>query len=195
VVTLGTDTTITGRLPNLIEPGRSVPLFDTEYLIPTGLLPLTTYTSAPGWKSAWTTSTSYSVGDIVSLTDGTVFNGRTTYWRCIQAHTSGATNEPILAFDSSNPYRQAIAYWELAYLAWMRPIVLANTTYDFHCGGLLFVACPSPHTYITGLLNAWVRQGMTSMETTLWSGCLSGKECGAVALKPIQHLPPTVLAF
>lgn len=186
VVTSAADKTISGRLPAFVEPGRALPLFDTEFLIPSGILALSSYSVV----GAWTSGTSYTVGQVVSLSNSGVYGGKTTYWRCTKANTAGTTNEPVLGVDASNPFETPTAYWEEAFLAFMRTQVLANTTYDSYCAGLLWVSCPSPHTYITGLLNAWLRQGMTSMETTLWVGCLSGKECGAVPLKPIQHLPP-----
>ena len=187
VQTFGTDTAISGRLPALVEPTRSVPLFDTEYLFQEGLLTLASYSVV----GAWTSGTNYTVGQVVSFSNSSVFNGRTTYWRCIVAHTAGSTNEPVLGVDAANPYQEATGFWEEAYLSWIRTNVLANNTFDTQCAALLFVACPSPHTYAPGLLAAWLRQGFVSMEPWLWNTGTSGVEIGAVALKPIQHLPPS----
>jgi len=186
VATLGTDHSMT-RAPSLVELGRSLPLFDTEYLFPEGLLTLASYSVV----GAWTSGTNYTVGQVVSFSNSGVFNGATTYWRCIVAHTAGATNEPVLGVDAANPYQEATGFWEEAFLSWMRTKVLALTTFDTQCAGLLFVACPSPHTYAPGLLAAWLRQGFVSMEPWLWNTGTSGVEIGAVALKPIQHLPPS----
>lgn len=70
------DITIRGRRPVLVEPRCSVPLFDTEYLIPAGLLSLSSYTSNPQWQGAWSASHGiYDVGDVVSFSDRTAFWG------------------------------------------------------------------------------------------------------------------------
>ena len=174
------DVTIQSRPPVLVEAGRSLPLFD-EYLTPAGLLLTSSYGA-----TAWATSTSYSVGNYVYDSQSGVFGGKTTYWRCIQAHTSGSTNRPVTGFDSSNPFYGQAGYWEPAFMPWLRSAVLAGTTYT---DGALNVN----GVYVIGLLNAWLRQGMTSMEPTLWQGCLNGAECGAVQLTAIQHIPPPAM--
>ena len=175
------DVTIENRPPVLVEPGRSLPLFDSEYLTPAGLLLTSSYSA-----TAWATSTSYSVGNYVSDSQSGVFGGKTTYWRCIQAHTSGSTNRPVTGYDSSNPFYGQAGYWEPAFMPWLRSAVLAGTTYT---DGALNVN----GVYVIGLLNAWLRQGMTSMEPRLWNGCLNGAECGAVQLTAIVHIPPPAM--
>jgi hypothetical protein len=112
-----------------------------------------------------------------------VFGGKTTYWRCTQAHTASSLNRPVTGIDAANPYRGHEAFWEEAYLPWFRAAVTAGTQYTDGAIG-------ANNVYVVGLLNAWLRQGMTSMEPRLWNGCLNGKECGAIQLTVIQHIPP-----
>ena len=172
------DVVVQSRPPVLVEPNRSLPLFDSEYLTPAGILNTSSYSA-----TTWTSGNSYSVGNYVSDSQAGVWGGKTTYWRCIQAHTAGTTNRPVTGVDSSNPYYGQNGYWELAFMPWMRSAILAGTTYTDG-------AINANGVYAVGLLNAWLRQGMTSMEPSLWNGCLSGAECGAIQLTPIQHLPP-----
>src|SRR5580704_17024211 len=172
------DIIIQNRPPALVEPNRSVPLFDTEYLQPAGLLNVSSYGATP-----WASGTSYTVGQYVSDSQTGVFGGKTTYWRCTQAHTASSLNRPVTGIDAANPYRGHEAFWEEAYLPWFRAAVTAGTQYTDGAIG-------ANNVYVVGLLNAWLRQGMTSMEPRLWNGCLNGKECGAIQLTVIQHIPP-----
>ncbi len=182
------DVIIQNRRPVLVESGRSLPLFDTEYLAPAGLLSLSSYNAAP-----WSSGASYSVGQYVSDSQSSAFGGVTTYWRCIQSHTASAINRPVTGVDPAHVYLGHEVYWEEAFMPFIRSAVMAGTAYT---DGAIGVA--SAHATVTsaqdvgivGLLNAWLRQGMTSMEPTLWNGCLNGKECGAVPLAAIQHIPP-----
>ncbi len=187
------DITIQSRPPVLVEANRSVPLFDTEYLIPAGILPANYYTSDPQWQGAWSGSHgTYNIGDVVSDAQSTVFGGKAIYWRCIQSHTASSTlNRPVTGFNSSQPFYGYQAYWELAYLKYARTAVVAGTTYvDGALPALVETTGAAVPMYFNGLLNAWLRQGMTSMEPTLWNGCLNGKECGAIQFTAIQHIPP-----
>lgn len=54
------------------------------------------------FRGLWTTATSYSVGDVVSLDGG----GEVRYAECIQANTSGSTTKPFLSASSSDYWRQ-----------------------------------------------------------------------------------------
>jgi hypothetical protein len=200
VQTLGTDKS-SAATPVFAENNRSPVFFDTEYLAPMGLLPISSYgASIP----AWTLGGTYSAGQVVSWSDSGAWGGKTSYWRCIAVApyscNGTALNEPVYAFDSANPWEADGPYWELAYLQWMRARVFDNSTYDAQCAGLLFVTCatnlavtPPVHTYITGLLNAWLRAGYVSLDTYVWNACSTNTgvitDCGAMPLTPIQHIP------
>ncbi len=185
-----TDMIQQNHIPVTVETMRSLPLFDSEYLqvavdnSGNVLLPLSNYTSDPQWRGSWTAATAYNPGDVVSDSQSGAFGGKTTYWRCLAAHVANATtNRPVTGFNSALPFKGQEAWWEPAYFNWFRSTILAGTQYSDGAIG-------ANNVYAIGLLNAWLRQGMTSMEPTLWNGCLNGKECGAIQLTAIQHVPP-----
>lgn len=217
------DLAVLNREAVTVEPNRSVPLFDLEYLAPAGLfgaaytIPggscstlaqcLTNYYAAtePNWQGMWSTGAGNNIhgdgkfhaGDVTCDSQFGIYGGSTTCWRCIQQNVPSSTNpsptgnRPLSGFDSSNVYYGYAAYWELAYLAFARASVAAGTIYsDGALPSLVDTSANPLTTYFVGLLNAWLRHGMTSMEPSLWNGCLNGKECGARSLANIQHIPP-----
>jgi hypothetical protein len=205
--TLGTDHSY-NRFPIMVETNRSIPFFDVEYAFPEGIM--NSYCASTASLSACygaqatvlsstNTGVTVTAGQVYPYSDPSVYGGRTMYFRALQSFTTAATNLPVLAFDASNPYEGSAPFWEEAYFAWMQTAVLANTTYDSQCAGLLFPSCPSPHTYAAGLLNAWIREGMIMLDPSAWAGgtagCVQGSggiavDCGAVPLTPIQHIAP-----
>jgi hypothetical protein len=193
IQTLGTDTNLGVKTPLFIEGTRSVSLFDVEYLDPAGLLSVSSYSA-----SAWVTGHSYNVGDVVSFQNGSAFGNKTTYWRCIAAHTSGSTNEPLIGNDSSNPWQGPAGFWEEAFWQWVRLRVLDNSTYDAQCAALVFVPCGSPHTYIGGLLTAWVRDGFVSLDPATTKACSPDRgttkvDCGAIPVPTNQRIVPVIM--
>lgn len=191
VATFGPDTVLPTRLPAFGDRLRSVPFFDTDFLTPAGIFNVASYGASP-----WVSGHAYSVGTVVSFSDPTVYGGKTSYWRCITAHDSGSTNQPYFGFDASNPWTGFYAFWELAYYQFFRTQVYNLTTFNQQCAALLYISCPSP-TYITGLLNAWLRAGYVSMEVPLWRACSPDRgttfqECGAMPLPAIQHIVPAI---
>lgn len=69
--------------PGFVDPTRNMVLYDSAA---TGL-----NNSATAWSGA---SVEYSVGEIVSNSDAAYFGDATINYRCIVAHTSGASTEP-----------------------------------------------------------------------------------------------------
>lgn len=173
------DVIVQSRKPLMIESGRSLPLFDSEYLTPAGLLNTSSYGA-----TAWTTATNYTVGQYVSDSQAGLFGGKTTYWYCLVSHTSSSSNRPVSGFTS--PHSGHNAVWEEAWIPWFRGQVLAATV--FQDGALTNGLTPVPTTmYAVGLLNTWLRHGFITLEPSMWTGCLNGAECGIQT--PInQHL-------
>ncbi len=191
-----TDIIKTSQAVGKVDPGRSWPLF-SEYLNNSGLFPYASYGA-----SAWVSGHSYSVGDVVFV-DSTVtgysnvYGGRKTFWKCTEGHLSGATNQPIIAVDASNPF-QTDRFWQDAYISlWLKPAILAGTTYT---DGALPPLYNSSTMYAVGLVNAWLRQGFVNVDSSLWGGVAGAPgcsidsgatwtECGAVPLATIRHIP------
>lgn len=183
----------------MVDPIRSVPLF-SEYLDASGLFPTTNYTTAPQYQGQWISGHNYNQGDIVNYQSAGVYGGRTTYWICKVAHTSGSTNTPIVGTDPSNPYVGPTEFWEDAWLSmWMKPAILAGTSY---VDGALPPLYNSPTMYAVGLLNAYLRQGFVNTNPLLWGGKVGAPgcspdggttwtECGAVPAPVIRHIPPS----
>ena len=184
---------------NAVDTRRSVFTFDSDYLIPSGTLGGTVgQTGHVYWTglgaTAWNGSSHpYNVGDLVYDSQTGVWGGKETAWRCIQAHTSASANRPSTGVDPSNLYLDFNAYWEPAYMQFFRQQVFAGTV--FHEGAvpqLMDINGNPEPMHMIGLLNAWLRQGHSTMEPTLWRGCVNNasapSECGQ-QIPMIQHIP------
>ena len=191
------DITMVNHLPAMVDGHRSPITFDIDYLIPSGTLggvvgqSAASYWAGNGLTGAWTSGTNYAVGNIVSDSQTGLWGGKTTYWRCIQAHTAGTINRPATGVDPANPFLDQAAYWEPAYMQFFRQQVYLGTVfYEGAVPQLTDINGNPEPMHMIGLLNAWLRQGMATMEPQLWNGCLNGKGCGAIQQTAIQHLPP-----
>ena len=132
---------------------RNVAMWDTQYL-----------GNAVG--TAWQTSTSYTVGQIVSDSHTGYWQGQPINFRCIAAHTSGATTEPNVGASWRSD-------WEFASLADLRSATAAGTTYTD--GAIGCAGC----TAIQALVK-WVRRGFTPQNPVLWCAGHDGETIGAV---------------
>jgi hypothetical protein len=126
--------------------------------------------------------------------------------------------EPIVGNDAANSNGESgfQNVWEVAWhQAWLIPAILAwgkgagtplsdsnNMPLD---GGLLplvhYYPDNAPHSepmYPVGMVNSWLRKGLTSLEPSTWKGCsrdgiwpaTNFVDCGAVPSPSIQHIPP-----
>jgi hypothetical protein len=201
------DIIIKNHLPVMVDYRRSPFTFDGDYLVPSGVLggvvgqsAATYWAAQAGWAGAWTAaSNSYSVGDIVSDQQTGVWGGRTTFWRCIQAHTSATKNRPSTGVDTSNIFLDFNSYWEPAYMQFFRQQVYLGTVfYEGAVPQLTDINGNPEPMHMIGLLNAWLRQGFITMEPVLWRGCLNNasaaSECGQ-SFPVIQHMPPPALTM
>ena len=204
VVTGPQNDIIMTHAPVMVNPNYNVPTFDILYLIPSGLLggvvgqnPATYWSGQTGWRNAWSASSvSYARGDIVSDSAGN-WGGNTTYWRCVQAHTSSTMNRPSIGVDPANVYNDYNQFWEPAYFNYFRQQIFAGTTFTEGAVPLMTDINGNPEPmHMIGLLNQWLHQGMRTMEPTLWRGCLlapfpstTATECGNL-YAPSQHIPP-----
>jgi hypothetical protein len=192
------DVTILNRPPAMVAGHRSPVTFDVDYLIPSGILgsvvgqsAATYWSTQTGWRGAWASSTSYAVGDIVSDMQTGSWDSKVLYWRCVQGHTAGTINRPASGVDPANVILDQAAYWEPAYMQFFRQQVYLGTVfYEGAFPQLTDINGNPEPMHIIGLLNAWLRQGMTAMEPQLWNGCLNGRGCGAIQQTAIQHIPP-----
>lgn len=98
-----------------------------EYLVSKSL--------APAAGGAWGSGVGYVVGDIVTDAQATVFGGRTGYWRCKAAHTSGASSRPVTGTAAT-----WTANWEPAINYRVQKDLAAGTTYSFSDTNLSVVA-------------------------------------------------------
>ncbi len=191
------DITMLNHLPVMVDGRRSPITFDIDYLIPSGTMggvvgqSPATYWAGNGLTGAWSSGTNYAVGNIVSDSQTGLWGSKTTYWRCIQSHTAGTINRPATGVDPANIFLDQSAYWEPAYMQFFRQQVYLGTVfYEGAVPQLTDINGNPEPMHMIGLLNAWLRQGMTSMEPQLWNGCLNGRECGAIQRTAIQHIPP-----
>lgn len=134
--------------PSFVDSTRSLLTFDQGYF------------GAPV-ATAWVTSTAYVVGDLVSSSVGGWYSGQTQNWRCVAAHTSGATTKP----GSGSVFT---ADWEPACLKTISDSVIAGTTYS---GGT---------NSIVGELVAWVKTGYAPTNIALKNAGHDGSTIGAV---------------
>ena len=201
------DIIIQNRLPVMVDSRRSVFTFDGDYLVPSGVLggvvgqSASTYWSAQsGWQGSWSGSSHfYTVGQIVSDQQTGGWGGKTTFWRCIQTHTSSSINRPSTGVDPSNIYLDFNAYWEPAYMQFFRQQVFAGTVfYEGAVPQLTDINGNPEPMHVIGLLNAWLRQGHITMEPTLWRGCVNNasaaSECGQ-SIPVVRHMPPPALTL
>ena len=192
------DITMLNHLPVMVDGRRSPITFDIDYLIPSGTLggvvgqsPATYWAAQTGWRGAWASSTSYAVSDLVSDMQTGLWGSKTTYWRCIQSHLAATINRPATGVDPANIFLDQAAYWEPAYMQFFRQQVYLGTVfYEGSVPQLTDINGNPEPMHMIGFLNAWLRQGMTSMEPQLWNGCLNARECGAIQRTAIQHIPP-----
>ena len=149
-----------------------------------------------------------------------VYNGRLSFWICKIGHTSGSTNQPITGYDASNPFAGPTQVWEEAFISmWLKPQILLGTQYGgstcttanaCNDGSLLPIAANSVANsgggiYAVGLLNQWIRSGYRVTHPRLMGGYAAAPgcspdngttwtACGASPLKPIQYIPPPMVA-
>ena len=182
---------ILNHLPAMVDPQarRSPMTFDQDYLIPQGILGgVVNQNPAAYWAgqgaTAWAPSTSYAVGAIVSDSQTGSWGGKTLYWRCTQAHNSGATSpnitRPSTGVDPANIYNDFNQFWEPAYMQFFRQQIYLGTTppVDSALPQLTDINGNPEPMHMVGLLNAWIRQGMTTTDPQLTHGCLGGEICG-----------------
>lgn len=130
---------LNGVNPGFVDPyRRNVALADTRLFL-----------NAAGPQ--WLTSTSYTVGQVVSDTNANVYGGATVNYRCTVAHTSGASTEPNVGASWRTN-------WEFATLQDLRN---------------------NPQTNITALIN-WVRGGFAPTNPALHNAGSDGLDIGAV---------------
>jgi hypothetical protein len=133
---------------------RNVALWDTKYL---------GHAVATAWNGS---SHNYNVGDLASDSHTGYWQGQPINFRCIAAHTSGATTEPNVGASWRSD-------WEFASLADLRSDIPAGTTYTD--GAIGCVGC----TAIQALVK-WVRRGFTPQNPVLWCAGHDGETIGAV---------------
>jgi hypothetical protein len=139
--------------PYFADQLRNVALWDTKYL-----------GNAPG--TAWASGTAYSAGQVVSDSHAGYYGGATINFRCIAAHTSGASTEPNVGASWRTD-------WEWASLADLRTAIAAGTTYAD--GAIGCAGC----TAIQALVK-WVQRGFTPQNPALWCAGHDGETIGAV---------------
>jgi hypothetical protein len=140
--------------PYFADATRNVETFDTAYL-------------GNSAGAQWLTGTAYTVGQVVSDPKSTVYNNATVNYRCIAAHTSGASTEPNVGASWRTD-------WEFASLNDIRTATAAGTTYaDWAIG------CASACTAIQAL-EGWVKRGFTPQNPALWCAGADGEAVGAV---------------
>ncbi|MGA9566891.1 MAG: outer membrane beta-barrel protein [Candidatus Korobacteraceae bacterium] len=178
--------------PVFVDASRSPVTFDVDYLIPKGHYGITAYTGATdfngnpqNYRAAWLAGQTYNPGDIVSDSQTGSWSGKTLYWRCIQGHISATQNRPSTGVDPANIYSDFNQFWELAYMQFFRQQVYLGTDYgmgkphfDPSLPQLIDINGVAETTHMIGLLNSWIRQGMTTTSPQLTHGCLSGELCG-----------------
>ena len=133
--------------PYLADSTRNVASWDTAYL-----------RNALG--PAWVTSTSYTVGQIVSDANAGYFGAYKSgvNFRCIANHTSGASTEPNVGASWRTD-------WEWASLNDIRQAMTNGVTYAD--GALPGCTTATPCTPIQALVS-WVKRGFTPQNPVLW---------------------------
>lgn len=116
--------------------------------------------------AAWVTSTSYVVGNIISVTDANYYRGLPINYTAIAAHTSSATNKPG---KQDGTWR---ASWEPTGFADYRAALYAGTTYTVP-------NCASCAVYDAFL--AWARNGMAPQNSAYVNASAPSGFIGAVA--------------
>jgi hypothetical protein len=180
------DVMLPNQLPAFVDASRSPVTFDVDYLIPKGHYGITAYTGATdfngnpqNYRGVWMTSQTYNPGDIVSDSQTGSWSGKTLYWRCIQTHTAAALNRPSTGVDPANIYSDFNQFWELAYMQFFRQQVYNGTVLPDPTLPTLTDVNGNPEPgHMIGLLNAWIRHGMTATAPQLTSGCKGGEPCG-----------------
>ncbi len=128
--------------PQFVDDSRNLATFATGYLGRTA-------------GTAWVPSgQAYSVGDIVSHSNASVYGNRSINYRCIQAHTSGVGN------DEPGTSAASFAYWELQSLYEIRNAVQTGLTINDASLGLSNSSYPSA-------LVAWTKAGFAPRNTAL----------------------------
>jgi hypothetical protein len=155
--------------PNFYDPTRNTATFDSAYL---GYHP-----------AAWSSNSTYNVGDMVASSDSTVYAGATVNYRYI----NGTSNS--VACGSANPKpglftNASRACWEWATLYHLRQAVSAQTLYDDPVIGAHGV------DIITTLIQ-WIRTGFSPTNPVLALAGADGQDIGAV---PVTFAPPVYLA-
>ena len=150
--------------PSFKDATRSVQTFASAYLSNT----------AP----AWVTGHAYAVGDIAAHTFTGSFNGSNVLYRCIQAHTSGATNTPgdnnttFCVGSTVSACTNYVNYWEDASLYYIRQAMAAGSTYSGY--GIT-------NGTAIDILNAWIKDGFAPQNASLHNAGSDGSDLGAVA--------------
>jgi hypothetical protein len=153
--------------PRFADSLRNIALWDTKYLgNPLG--------------TTWSVSSvAYAVGNVVSHSAAGVYGGLPVNFRCIAAHTSGATTEP----DMGTAWR---TNWEYASLSDLRTAILTGKT--FTDGAIGCVGCPPVRALIK-----WVQRGVTPQNLVLYGYTFPGdanavKNPGAVPMdRPVTR--------
>ena len=140
--------------PEFYDETRSVVNFDTGYL-------------GKATGTPWSTSTSYSVGDIVSNSDSGIYAGRTINYRAIAAHTSGASTEPGVGANWRDD-------WEWAALYWLRIGVANRDTFTDSTLGIT-------NAPIIETMMKWVRYGFSPTNPLYENAADDGTTPGAIA--------------
>lgn len=119
--------------------------------------------------AAWAASVAFTVGQIVQDTNG-------TYWSCVFAHTSSATNSPGLAITGSP------AYWQ----QYFGPVVcdLYSATATYNAGDLVYTGS-GPYTVYVSLTNGNLNN--TPSGGAPWSNIQAS---GASTVLPVSFILP-----
>jgi hypothetical protein len=147
--------------PSFIDAMRSLIFFPSKY---SGIT-----------AAAWVTSTAYSVGDVRSDFNASVFGGLTILYRCISAHTSGSTTEPGVGASWQTK-------WEWYGLYQIRSDYVSHPTYID--GALPGCTAASPCSPAMARI-AWARRGHTPTNPLLRNAGSDGTAPGAVDMDRI----------
>lgn len=156
-IDLGSGTDIEGAGPMFRDTERGFHNYANRYLGPAGVA------TTP---SDWLTATGYVVGDRVKAQTSAWFANEVLWYRCIVAHTSGASTKP----GSGANWR---TNWEFDFLSAVSDFVYADTLVTDPTLSL------TNASYIEHVF-AWIRYGWTPMNTTLRNAGHDGEDIGAV---------------
>lgn len=151
---------------NFVDANRSVVLWDSKYKG-------TTAASLGG--AAWVTSHVYSVGDITSDT-GTIYSSSPgILYRCITAHTSGASTEPGANVNpATSTWR---TYWQFYGVYSLQQDIQNKVTYtDASLNGCSIATPCGPLAAREG----WIRTGRIPQDAALYKKGHDGFTIGAV---------------